>query len=130
MHQEYIDIGSSADIIYEHCFRLLPGRWKESLKPATRILTGCTWHNLWPLGKIQLPFTLTNHDKTKRKTTFIDFVVIRHPTEHNIILRWTALLQFSAVPLTMQRVIKFSIAEGPRMVLAIAPRELRCYEIM
>lgn len=28
IHRVYIDTGSSADIIYEHCFRLLPGAWK------------------------------------------------------------------------------------------------------
>lgn len=74
-----MNTGSSTNIIYEHCFRLLPDRWKESLKPATGRLTGFTGNNLWPLGTIHMPFMLTNHAKAKKKTTLIDFVVIRHP---------------------------------------------------
>lgn len=76
IHRVNVDIGSSSDIIYEYCFRLLLDRWKEGLKPATRQLTGFTGHSLWPQGTIHLPFTLTSHDKTRRKTTLIDFVVI------------------------------------------------------
>ena len=41
-HRVYIDTDSLADIIYEHCFCLLPNRWKARLKPATGRLTGFT----------------------------------------------------------------------------------------
>ena len=63
-------------------------------------------HNLCPLGTIHLPFILTNHEKERRKTTLIYFVVIRHPTEHNIILGRTTLLKFGAVPSTMHEIVK------------------------
>lgn len=130
IHRVYIDTGSSTDIIYEHCFRLLPDRWKENLKPTVGRLTGFTGHNHWPLGTIHLPFTLTINDRVKKKTTLIDFVVIRHPKEHNIILRQTTLLRFGVVPSTIHGIIKFSTIEGPGTVLAAPPRELQCYEIM
>lgn len=46
VHQVYTDTYNSVDIIYEHCFRLLPDRWKENLKPTTGRLTGFTGHSL------------------------------------------------------------------------------------
>lgn len=130
IHRVYIDTGSSADIIYEHCFRLLPDRWKENLKPTTGWLTCFTRHRLWPLGTSHFPFTLTSHNKTKKKTTLIDFVVIRHPEEHNIILGRMTLLKFGEVPSTVHGVIKFSITKRPWTVLETPSRELRCYEII
>lgn len=94
IHLVYIDTGSSTDIIYEHCFRLLPDAWKEELILTAGQLTGFTGHSLWPLGTIHLLFTLTSQEKTRRQTTLVDFVVIRHPSEHNVILGRTALLKF------------------------------------
>lgn len=108
IHWVYIETGSSADTIYEHCFFLLPDRWKENLKPTTGRLIGFTGHNLWTLGTIHLPFTLTSHEKRRKKIALIDFVVLRHPTEHNIILGRTTLLKFRAVPSIMHGIVKFS----------------------
>lgn len=34
IHQVYIDTGSSADVMYKHCFWLLPDAWKEGLRPV------------------------------------------------------------------------------------------------
>lgn len=126
----YIDTKSSIDIIYEHCFCLLPNRRKGNLKHATGQLTGFTGHNLWSLGTIYLPFTLTSYDKTKRKITLIEFVVIRHPTEHNNILGRTSLIKFGAIPSTMHAVVIFNTTEGPGTTLTTPSIELRCYKIM
>lgn len=130
IHRAYIDTGSSADIIYEHCFRLLHDKWKENLRPTTRRLVGFIGHSIWPLGRIHLPLTLTSHDKQRRKTTLIGFVVIRHSAEHNIILGRTALLKLGAIPSTMHGIIKFSTTEGLATVLATPPKELQCFEVM
>ena len=93
IHRVYVDTGSSADIIYEHCFRLLPDRWKDNLHPMTGRLVEFTGHSLWPLGTIHLPLTITSYDKQQKKTALIDFMVIRHAAEHNIILGRTTLLK-------------------------------------
>ena len=128
VHRVYVDTGSSGDILYEHCFRLLPNTWKERLRPTTGQLTGSTRHSLWPLVTIHLPFTLVSQDKTRRRTALIDFVVIRHPSEHNIILSRTALLRFGVVLSTIHRIIKFSTSHVPGTILATPLRELKCYE--
>ena len=130
IHRMYINAGSSADIINKHCFCLLSDRWKESLKPTKSQLTGFTGDILQPLITIHFPFTLTSHDRVKKNTTLIYFVMIRHRTEHNIILGRTTLLIFKVVPSTMHGIIKFSTTQGSGTVLATPPRELRCYEIM
>lgn len=83
-----------------------------------------------PLGKIHLPFTLTSLDKVKKNTILIDFVVIRHLADHNVILGRTALLKFGAVPQKMHGIIKFTTTKGSGTVLETLPRELQCYEIM
>ncbi|XP_023735853.2 uncharacterized protein LOC111883767 [Lactuca sativa] len=127
IHRVYVDTGSSANIIYEHCFRLLPDRWKDNLRPTTGRLVGFTGHSLWPFHP---PLTITSHDKQRKKTTLIDFVVIWHSAEHNIILGRTALLKLGAVPSTMHGIMKFDTTKGEATILATPPRELQCYTIM
>ncbi|XP_023737234.1 uncharacterized protein LOC111885182 [Lactuca sativa] len=46
IHRVYIDTESSADIIYEHCFQLLPDRWKDNLRPMTGRLVGFNGHSV------------------------------------------------------------------------------------
>lgn len=64
-HRVYIDTERSLDIIYEHCFRLVMGKWKEGLKTTPGQLTSFTGHNIWPLGMIQLPLMLTSYNKSR-----------------------------------------------------------------
>ncbi|XP_023755822.1 uncharacterized protein LOC111904277 [Lactuca sativa] len=130
IHRVYVDTGSSVDIIYDHCFRLLPDRWKNGLRPTMRRLVGFTGHSLWPLGMIHLPLTLTSHDKQRRKIVLVDFVVIRHSAEHNIIMGRPALLKLGAIPSTMHGIVKLNTIGGPAMILATQPRKLQCFTIM
>lgn len=74
--------------------------------------------------------TLTSHDQTRRKTTLIDFIVIRHPTEHNIILGRTTIFRFWAISFNIHGIVKFSTIEGPRTILVTPSKELRFYENM
>lgn len=130
IHRVYIGMGRSVYIIYENCFRLLPDRWKDNLKPTAGRLIGFTGHNLWPLGTIHLPLTLTSHEKQRKKTVLIDFMVIRHSVDHNIILGRTALLKLGAFPSTMHGVVKFSTADDSAMILATLPKELQYFTVM
>lgn len=93
-------------------------------------LVGFTGHSLWPLGTIHLSLTITSHDKLHKKTVLINFVVIRHPAEHTIILGRTALLKLGAVPLTMHGIMKFDTSVGPSTILATPPKELQCLAVM
>ncbi|XP_023742246.1 uncharacterized protein LOC111890354 [Lactuca sativa] len=130
IHWVYIDTGSSTYIIYEHCFRLLPDRWKDNLRFTTGRLVGFTGHSMWLLGTIHLPLTITSHDKHRKKTALVDFVVIRHATEHNIILGRSALLKLGAIPSTIHGIMKFDTPKGKAMILATPSKELQCYTVM
>ncbi|XP_023760336.1 uncharacterized protein LOC111908758 [Lactuca sativa] len=130
IHRVYVNTGSSANIIYEHCFRFLPDRWKDNLRPTAWRLVGFTCHSLWPLGTIHLPLTITIHDKQRKKIVLIDFVVIRHPTKHNIILGRMALLKLGAVPSTMHGILKFDTSAGLATVIATLTRDLQCFTVM
>lgn len=122
IHRLDTNIGSSADIIYDHCFYLLLDRWKEGLKPATGQLTGFKEHNVWPLGTIHLPFTLFRHDKSISKMAVIDFVVIWHPAEHNTVFGRTARFKCEAIPSTIHRVLNFSTTNSIGTIIATSPK--------
>ena len=126
----YIDTSSSANIIYENCFWLLPDRWKDGMRPTTGRLVGFTGHSLWSLGMIHLPFTLTSHDKQQRKTVMVYFVVIRHSAEHNIILGRPTSLKLGVILSKMHGIVKFNTSGGPATILATSPRQLQCFTIM
>ena len=85
---------------------------------------------MWPIGTIQLPLTLTSHEKQWRKKSLIKYIVIQHPTEHNIIMGRTTILKLKAILSTMHEIIKFSTTEGPCTVLVTLPKELQCFEVM
>lgn len=113
-----------------HIRALLLEKWKEDLKLEPGQLTGFMRHNLWPLGTINLPFTLTSHENANRKTALIDFVIIRNSSEHNVMLGGTNLLMFVAISSTIHEILKFSTSQGPGMVLDTSPQVLKCYVIM
>ncbi|CAI9288370.1 unnamed protein product [Lactuca saligna] len=102
-------------------FSIAADAWKEGLRPAAGQLTRFTGNSLWPLGIIHLPLTLTGQDKTRRRTTLVDFVVIRHPSEHNVILGRTALLKSRAISSTIHGIVKFITNQGLGTILATPP---------
>ncbi|KAI3493481.1 hypothetical protein L1887_41873 [Cichorium endivia] len=130
IHRVYIDTGSAADIIHEHCFNLLPQVIKDTLQPATRRLVGFTGHSIWPVGTIYLAFTLRSCEGRLYKTVLLEFVVVRAPSEHNMILGRPGLLKFGAIPSTVHGTLKFKTFGGTACVLATNPQQLRCYQVM
>ena len=74
--------------------------------------------------------TLNIHDKQRSKTVLVDFVVILHSAEHNIILGRPALLKLGAISSTMHGIVKFNTSEGLATILATPPRQLQCFAIM
>lgn len=109
---------------------MLPDKWKGGLKPVPGQLTGFMGHSIWPLGMIHLPFTLTNHEKNRRNTALIDFVVVRHSSKHNVILGRKTLLRFRGMSFNIHGVLKFGSSQGSGIVLATPPQVLKRYEIM
>lgn len=59
----------------------------------------------------------------------LDFVVIQHSAQHNIILGRTTLLKLGAVLSTMHGIVKFRTTAGPTMILATPPKELQYFTV-
>lgn len=83
-----------------------------------------------PIGTINLPLMRTSHDKQRRKMTLIDFVVIQHPTEHNITMGRTNLLKLGVILSTTHGIVKFNTTEGPGTVLVTQLKQLQCFKVM
>ncbi|GJQ93086.1 reverse transcriptase domain-containing protein [Tanacetum coccineum] len=74
IHIIYVDGGSSAEIMYEHCFEQLTPEEKKQIRPPTAPLVGFAGQISWPLGLITLP--VTDGLKNERNS------VQSHPTLH------------------------------------------------
>lgn len=95
---------------------------KEGLKPSTMDpLVGITRHQLWPLGTINLPLTLINHEGKETTTKVIEFLVIRRPADDGMLLSRTALFQLLAIPSTIHKKGKFSTSIVSSIIFAFNP---------
>nr|GEU42857.1 reverse transcriptase domain-containing protein [Tanacetum cinerariifolium] len=54
IHRMYVDEGSSAEVLYEHCFNRLRPEVKNQMVPVTTSLTGFSGETIWPLGQLML----------------------------------------------------------------------------
>lgn len=119
----YIDNDSGTDILYEHCFQQLPTSWKEGLAPPTvGLLVGFTGHNLWPLGTIHIPLTITSHDGRDRITHTIHFPVVRFSSGNDVLLGRPTLFQLQAIPSTIHDTMKFSASSGLETIVGTSSR--------
>nr|GEY05087.1 reverse transcriptase domain-containing protein [Tanacetum cinerariifolium] len=88
IHRIYVGNGSSAKIMYEHCFQQLPDKIKASIQSPTSPLIGFTGQVLWPLGVITIIFTLCDCNGKGSKTITTDFMEDEEKaafhTEHGI----------------------------------------------
>ena len=86
IHRIYVDGGSSAEIMYEHCFEKLTPEERRTMSPPTAPLIGFAGQLSWPLGSITLPVTVYDYRGYLSKTIEVDFMIIRAPSPYNIIL--------------------------------------------
>nr|GEW95853.1 reverse transcriptase domain-containing protein [Tanacetum cinerariifolium] len=96
IHRIYVDRGSSAKIMYEHCFEQLTPEEKEAMRPPTTPLFGFAGQISWPLGLITLPITIYDYRGHISKKIVVDFMIIRAPLLYNIILGRPGLMKLSA----------------------------------
>ncbi|XP_010245798.1 PREDICTED: uncharacterized protein LOC104589244 [Nelumbo nucifera] len=78
-----VDIGSSADVLFEDAFEKL-GIDKERLTPVNTPLMGFSEESLLPIGRITLLLLIGDGDITT--TSMVDFIVVRCPSSYNAIL--------------------------------------------
>ncbi|GJR53487.1 reverse transcriptase domain-containing protein [Tanacetum coccineum] len=107
---EYVDEGSSVEVMYEHCFKNLNPRIKAKLRETQTDLVGFAGKISKLLGKIELEVCFGNNDLCRR--TSMKFIVVRAPSPYNIILGRPGLKTLRAIPSTIHSMMKFPTPKG------------------
>ncbi|XP_071695339.1 uncharacterized protein [Rutidosis leptorrhynchoides] len=109
----HVDTDCGADIMYEHCFRLLPGAVRAKLVAHNTALSGFSRESAWPIGIIQLELELVDDDNMELvRSTTVEFSVVRSYSKYNTLLGRTTLQKLAAIPSTIHGLIKFPTPLG------------------
>ncbi|XP_071729865.1 uncharacterized protein [Rutidosis leptorrhynchoides] len=109
----HVDTGCGVDIMYEHCFRLLPGTVRAKLVAPNTALSGFSGESAWPIGIIELEMELVDDDnKELMRSTMVEFAVVRSYSKYNALLGRTTLQKLGAIPSTIHGLIKFPTPLG------------------
>nr|GEV43915.1 reverse transcriptase domain-containing protein [Tanacetum cinerariifolium] len=92
IHRMYVDVGSSMEILYEHCFNRLRPEIKSQMVPATTSLTGFSGETIWPLGQLRLLVIIGDTNHSTR--AWMNFMIVRSLSPYNgvVTIRSTVLI--------------------------------------
>ncbi|GJZ75980.1 reverse transcriptase domain-containing protein [Tanacetum coccineum] len=107
VHRVYIDGGASLEVLYEHCFIKLRKEIRDQMVPATTHLIGFSGKTIWPLGQIALLVKIG--DEVYSTSVWMNFMVIRSPSQHNAIIGRPGIRKLCAVPSTAHEMLKFPV---------------------
>nr|GEV93004.1 reverse transcriptase domain-containing protein [Tanacetum cinerariifolium] len=110
VHRMHVDGGSSAKILYEHCFSKFRPEIKNQLLLANTPLVGFSGEIIWPLGQISLLVKIG--DEEHSTSAWMNFMVVRSPSPYNGIIRRPVVRNIRAIPSTAHRMLKFPVAGG------------------
>ncbi|GKC05800.1 reverse transcriptase domain-containing protein [Tanacetum coccineum] len=110
IHRIYVDGGASSEVLYEHCFVRLRLEIRSQMIPATTSLIGFSGETIWPIGQISLLVKIGDEDHST--SAWMNFMVIRSPSQHNGIIGRTGIRKIRAVPSTTHRMLKFPVKGG------------------
>ncbi|GKA16611.1 reverse transcriptase domain-containing protein [Tanacetum coccineum] len=110
VHRIYVDGGASSEILYEHCFVRLRPEIRSQMVPATTYLTGFSGETIWPLGQISLLVKIGNEEHST--SAWINFMVVRSPSQHNGIIGKPGIRKIRAIPSTAHGMLKFPVEGG------------------
>ncbi|GJX84132.1 reverse transcriptase domain-containing protein [Tanacetum coccineum] len=110
VHRVYVDGGASSEVLYEHCFVKLRKEIRDQMVPATTHLIGFSGETIWPLGQIALLVKIG--DEVHSTSAWMNFMVIRSPSQHNAIIGRPGIRKICAVPSTAHGMLKFPVEDG------------------
>ncbi|XP_071704011.1 uncharacterized protein [Rutidosis leptorrhynchoides] len=110
VHRVYLDGGSACDIMYEHCFNQLSPAIKARLSPPRVPLVGFSGERCWPIGEVDLDFTIVKPPLSRTET--LDFLVVRSTSQHNILLGRIAMMKMGIIVSIVHQLVKFYTPEG------------------
>ncbi|XP_071688150.1 uncharacterized protein [Rutidosis leptorrhynchoides] len=106
----YLNSGSACDVMYGHFFDRLSPFIRARLGASRIPLVGFSEESCWPIGEIDLDFTIGEPPLTRTET--IDFVVVRANSPHNILLGRVAMKKMGIIVSTVHQIVKFHTHEG------------------
>ncbi|GJR83040.1 reverse transcriptase domain-containing protein [Tanacetum coccineum] len=110
VHRIYVDGGASSKVLYEHCFVRLRPEIRSQMIPATTSLIGFSGETIWPIGQISLLVKIG--DEEHSTSAWMNFMVIRSPSQHNGIIGRTGIRKIRVVPSTAHGMLKFPVEGG------------------
>ncbi|GKA01068.1 reverse transcriptase domain-containing protein [Tanacetum coccineum] len=110
VHRVYVDGGASSEVLYEHCFIKLRKEIRDQMVSATTHLIGFSGETIWPLGQIALLVKIG--DEIHSTSTWMNFMVIRSPSQYNTIIGRPGIRKIRAVPSTAHGMLKFPVEGG------------------
>ncbi|GKA58571.1 reverse transcriptase domain-containing protein [Tanacetum coccineum] len=110
VHRIYVDGGASSEVLYEHCFVRLRPEIRSQMIPATTSLIGFSRETIWPIGQISLLVKIG--DEEHSTSAWMNFMVIRSPSQHNGIIGRTGIRKICVVPSTAHGMLKFPVKGG------------------
>ncbi|GJY01904.1 reverse transcriptase domain-containing protein [Tanacetum coccineum] len=110
VHRMYVDVGASSEILYEHYFVRLPPEIRSRMVPPTTYLTGFSRETIWPLGQISLLVKIG--DRGHSTSAWINFMVVRSPSQHNKIIGMPGIRKIRVIPSTAHGMLKFPVEGG------------------
>ncbi|GJZ99603.1 reverse transcriptase domain-containing protein [Tanacetum coccineum] len=110
VHRIYVDGEASSEILYEHCFVRLRPEIRSQMVPATTHLIGFSGETIWPLGHISLLVKIG--DEEHSTSAWMNFMVIRSPSQHNGIIGRPGIRKIRVVPSTTHGMLKFPVEGG------------------
>ncbi|GJX30248.1 reverse transcriptase domain-containing protein [Tanacetum coccineum] len=111
VHRIYVDDGASLEVLYEHCFIKLRKEIRDQMVPTTTHLIGFSGETIWPLGQIALLVKIGDVHST---SAWMNFMVIRSPSQHNAIIGRPGIRKIHAVPSTAHGMLKFPVEGGTK----------------
>ncbi|GKC77830.1 reverse transcriptase domain-containing protein [Tanacetum coccineum] len=110
VHRIYVDGGSSAKVLYEHCFNRFRPKSKSQMVPSTASLIGFSGETIWPLGQLKLLVTIGDTEHSTR--AWKNFLIVRLPSPYNGIIGRPGIKEIQAVPSTSHGMLKFPVDGG------------------
>nr|GEX93256.1 reverse transcriptase domain-containing protein [Tanacetum cinerariifolium] len=115
-----ISVGMGASVLYvnengvslllDFIMVRLRQKIKNQLVPTTTPLIGFSGEIIWPIGQIQLLVRIG--DKEHSASAWMNFVLVRSPSQYNGIIRRPGVRNLQAVPSTVHGMLKLLVERG------------------
>ncbi|GKA23540.1 reverse transcriptase domain-containing protein [Tanacetum coccineum] len=115
----YMDVGSSVDITYVHCFNKLPKHIRSCLRPPTTSLIGFSRERSYHEGVVNLTLRVGSHPLSR--TIMLRFHIIKSTSKYNVILGRTTIQKLNMEVSTIRSVVEFPTKAGIAIVRSDYP---------